>query len=120
MDLDPKTVEAAITPKMRKELSLAHELAAQENDLDFYKGVLQQFQDELIEKQKAQEAAKAKAASTPKKAAKKEKVAKPSANLDDDEEDVEMVDVDDEEPVKAKKGSSKRAAEDEEVSSTDH
>lgn len=73
-----------VNAKMRKDLLLAHELAEQHHDLDYYKGVLQQFQEELLQKQKAAEA-KAAAAATP-KAKKKAKAAA--------DEDVEMEDVD--------------------------
>lgn len=85
--LDSEKVTEQINSKMRKDLQAAHELAAENYDLDYYKGVLQQFQEELIEKQKAAEA-KAAAASTPKGSKKKAK-----AIADDD---IEMEDVDDE------------------------
>lgn len=84
--LDPEKVLDQINGKMRKDLQAAHELASESHDLDYYKGVLQQFQDELIEKQKAAEA-KAAAAATPKSSKKKAK-----AIVD---EDVDMEDVDD-------------------------
>lgn len=83
-----------VNSKMRKDLQAAHELAAENYDLDYYKGVLQQFQEELIEKQKAAEA-KAAAASTPKASKKKAKVTA--------DEDVEMEDVDDEPSTKKDK-----------------
>lgn len=100
VDLDSEKVADLITPKMRKDLQLAHEIAAEGHDLDYYKDLLQQFQEELIEKQKAAEA-KAAAAATPKKS---KKQAKSSAD-----EDVEMEDVDDEpSTAKAKKSEKKR------------
>lgn len=101
VDLDSEKVADLITPKMRKDLQLAHEIAAEGHDLDYYKDLLQQFQEELIEKQKAAEA-KAAAAATPKKS---KKQAKSSADV----EDVEMEDVDDEpSTAKAKKSEKKR------------
>lgn len=101
VDLDSEKVADLITAKMRKDLQLAHQIAAEGHDLDYYKDLLQQFQEELIEKQKAAEA-KAAAAATPKKS---KKQAKSSA----DAEDLEMEDVD-EEPstAKAKKSEKKR------------
>lgn len=102
IDLDPATVQDLINPKMRKDLVLAHQIASEQHDLDYYKEVLQQFQEELIEKQKAAEA-KAVAAATPKKA---KKQSKPSA----EDEDVEMEDVDDETaPTKAKKDKKRKS-----------
>lgn len=101
VDLDSEKVADLITPKMRKDLQLAHQIAAEGHDLDYYKDLLQQFQEELIEKQKAAEA-KAAAAATPKKG---KKQAKSSADV----EDVEMEDVDDEpSTAKAKKSEKKR------------
>lgn len=89
---------------MRKDLVLAHQLAQEHHDLEYYKGVLQQFQEELIEKQKAAEA-KAAAASTPKASKKKAKAAA--------DEDMEMEDVDDE--VSAKKDKKRKNPEDSET-----
>lgn len=91
-DLDPEKVMEQVKPAMRKDLQLAHQLASEHHDLDYYKGVLQQFQEELLQKQKAAEA-KAAAAATPKS----KKKAKATAD-----EDVEMEDVD-EAPKKDKK-----------------
>lgn len=46
---------------MRKDLQSAYELASENHDLDFYKEVLQQFQEELVAKEEAQKARKNKA-----------------------------------------------------------
>lgn len=101
VDLDTDKVVDQITPKMRKDLQLAHQIAAEGHDLDYYKDLLQQFQEELIEKQKAAEA-KAAAAATPKKS-------KKQAKSSNEVEDVEMEDVDDEpSTAKAKKSDKKR------------
>lgn len=43
---------------MRKDLQAAYELASQGNDLDVYKELLQQFQEELVAKEEAQKAKK--------------------------------------------------------------
>ncbi|MDA4132585.1 MAG: hypothetical protein OK454_05605, partial [Thaumarchaeota archaeon] len=98
--LDPDSVLDAINDRMRKDLAAAHELAAKQHPLSHFKGVLQQFQEDLIEAQQAKEA---KAAATPAKKAKKAK---------SEDEDVEMADGDEEAPAK-KPASKKRKAEDE-------
>lgn len=92
-----------VNSKMRaKDLVLAHQLAEENHDLDYYKGVLNQFQEELLERQKAAEA-KAAAAATPKK-----KKGKASAD-----EDVEMEDADGE--ASAKKDKKRKNPEDSET-----
>ena len=101
MDLDPEKVLDLINSKMRKDLVDAHQLAAQQNSLEHYKNLLQQFAEDLAAKQQAKEA---KAQTTPAKKGKKSKAA-------DADGDVEMADAD-EEPAKEKK-SKKRKAEDE-------
>lgn len=100
IDLDPEKVLDQVNAKMRKDLVLAHELAEQHNDLDYYKGVLQQFQEELLEKQQAAEA-KAAAAAAAKTSKKKSK----AVAVDDD---LEMEDVDDEVPPASTKKDKKR------------
>lgn len=47
---------------MRKDLQSAYELASEGHDLDFYKELLQQFQEELVAKEEAQKAKKSKKA----------------------------------------------------------
>lgn len=89
--------------KMRKDLQEAHKLAAENNSLDHYKEVLQKYQEDLIEKQKAKEA---KAHSTPAKKSKKAKV--------ENDEDVEMADAGEEGP-KDKKAKKRKADENAEV-----
>lgn len=88
IDLKPETVMEQVTAKMRKDLVLAHQLAEENHDLEYYKGVLQKFQEELLEKQAAAEA-KAAAAATPKSSKKKSKA------VSDD--DVDMEDGNDDE-----------------------
>lgn len=94
-----------VTAKMRKDLVLAHQLAEENRDLEYYKGVLQKFQEELLEKQKAAEA-KATAAATPKSSKKKGKA------VSDD--DVEMEDADDDE-VGTKKDKKRKNTDDSET-----
>ena len=105
IDLDPDTVQDAKTEKMRKDLQAAHDLAAENNDLDFYKGVLQQFQEDLIEQEKTKAA---KAAATP-----KSKKSKAVAAVDEDD-DVDMAEAgedEDEQPIVKEKKPKKRKAE---------
>lgn len=105
VDLDPETVMDVKMEKMRKDLQEAHQLASEGNSLDYYKGVLQQYQEDLIEKQKAKEA---KSQSTPAKKGKKAKA--------EDDEDVDMEDaVEDEGKGKAKKTKKRKAEESAEV-----
>lgn len=103
IDLDPATVMDVKMDKMRKDLQLAHELASKNHPLSHYKELLQQFQEELIEQEKAKEA---KAAKTPK--GKKSKAAA------DEDGDVDMEDAAEEDgsPPKEKKLAKKRKAED--------
>lgn len=61
-ELSPDQASAAINDKMRKDLQSAYELASEGNGLDFYKDVLQQFQEDLVAKEEAQKAKKKKAA----------------------------------------------------------
>ncbi|KAK0754177.1 hypothetical protein B0T18DRAFT_32121 [Schizothecium vesticola] len=102
IDLDPDTVIEGKSDKMRKDLQAAYDLAAEHNDLRFYKEVLQRYQEEQLEKER-QRAAKA---ATPK--SKKAKV------VTDDDEDVEMADAADEDDSTPppKKSAKKRKAED--------
>lgn len=46
---------------MRKDLQAAYELAAEGHDLDYYKDLLQQFQEELVAKEEAKKTKKSKA-----------------------------------------------------------
>lgn len=105
-DLDPDTVMDVKMDKMRKDLQQAYRLASEKHSLEYYKDLLQQYQEDLLEKQKAQEAKEAKAQATP---AKKSKKAKAEAGAED--EDVEMADADSEPSESAQKKSKKRKAE---------
>ncbi len=102
IELDPATVLDVKMDKMRKDLQAAHELAAQSHPLSYYKEVLQQFQEDLIE----QERAKAAKAATPAKSKKSKAVV-------EEDEDVEMADAaEDESPPAKEKKAKKRKAED--------
>lgn len=105
IDLDPTTVMEQPHSKKHKDLVLAHQLAAENNDLDFYKGVLNQFQIELLEKQQQAEAKAAAAATAGKSNKKKGKSAA------DDDDDVDMEDVDT--PATAKKDKKRKAGDSE-------
>ncbi|KAI1828096.1 hypothetical protein F4861DRAFT_490614 [Xylaria intraflava] len=99
--LDPSTVTGLITAKMRKDLQSAHELAAKSHNLDYYKDVLREFEEQRLAKNE------------PKKS--KPKTPKKSSKPTDEDGDMEMIDVGDEaeEPSKKKSKSKKRKAEDE-------
>lgn len=104
IDLDPSTVLDVKMDKMRKDLQAAHHLAAESHPLSYYKDLLQQYQEELIEKEKLK-VAKAAAAATPK--VKKAKSAAPTSD-----EDVDMEDApEDETPAKEKKAKKRKADE---------
>ncbi|KAK4176289.1 hypothetical protein QBC36DRAFT_11460 [Triangularia setosa] len=82
IDLDPEEVKNINTDKMRKDLQAAHKLAAENHPLQYYKDVLHQFQQELIEKEKA----KAAKAATPKGKKKSAVVVDEDVDMDDDAE----------------------------------
>ena len=109
-DLDPSTVADLITPKMRKDLQAAHLLAAEHNDLDYYKNVLREFEEQRL----ANIEAKAAKARTPKK--------KVVETVADEDGDVEMGEAEDEEAnaaegsEKKKKSKKRKAEEDQSVS----
>ncbi len=100
IELDPETVLNVKMDKMRKDLQAAHKLAAENHPLQYFKGVLQEFQEDLLAKQKAKEAK----AATPSKKKKKEAE-------EAEDEDEEMADADDGTEGKEKKSSKKRKAE---------
>lgn len=99
-ELDATTVGDLVTPKMRKDLQAAHLLAAEGHDLDYYKNVLQEFEEQRLAKLEA----KKPKAKTPKKPGK----------VVDEDGDMEMDDIDDDagESVEKKSKSKKRKAED--------
>ncbi|KAI0535744.1 hypothetical protein GGR58DRAFT_425723 [Xylaria digitata] len=100
-ELDPTTVADTVTSKMRKDLQAAHLLAAEGHDLDYYKNVLREFEEQRLAKAEAKKSK----AKTPKK----------SSKAADDDGDVDMEDAEDEagESAEKKSKSKKRKAEDE-------
>lgn len=90
-----------VTSKMRKDLQAAHVLASEGHDLDYYKNVLREFEEQRLAKAEAKKSK----AKTPKK----------SSKAADEDGDVDMDDVEDEagEPTEKKPKSKKRKAEDE-------
>ncbi|TRX93900.1 hypothetical protein FHL15_005282 [Xylaria flabelliformis] len=100
-ELDPTTVGEMVTAKMRKDLQAAHLLAAEGHDLDYYKNVLREFEEQRLAKAEAKKS--------------KVKTPKKSTKAADEEGDVDMDDVEDaaEEPVEKKPKTKKRKAEDE-------
>ncbi|KAI1756688.1 hypothetical protein F4782DRAFT_277837 [Xylaria castorea] len=100
-ELDATTVGEMVTTKMRKDLQAAHLLAAEGHDLDYYKNVLREFEEQRLAKAEAKKS--------------KVKTPKKSTKAADEEGDVDMDDVEDEaeEPAEKKPKSKKRKAEDE-------
>ncbi|KAK4158130.1 hypothetical protein C8A00DRAFT_28842 [Chaetomidium leptoderma] len=99
--LDPATVLDVKLDKMRKTLQAAHHLASKDHPLSYYKEVLQNYQEELIEQEKA----KAAKAATPK--------GKKTKAVSEEDEDVDMEDAPEVEATPAKdKKAKKRKAED--------
>lgn len=86
-------------------LYAAHQLAAENHDLDYFKNLLREFEEARIEEAAAQEAAKAAKAKTPKKGKKSQETVDEA-----DDEDVEMDDADAAE--KKPKATKKRKADD--------
>ncbi|KAK4128400.1 hypothetical protein N657DRAFT_564217 [Parathielavia appendiculata] len=101
IELDPATVLDVKMDKMRKTLQAAHRLAAENHPLSYYKEVLQNYQEELIEQEKA----KAAKAATPK--------GKKSKAVSEEDEDVDMEDAAEasETPAKDKKANKRKAEE---------
>ena len=91
VDLDVDTV-GEIPSTMRKDLQLAHLLAAEQNDLTYFKGVLNTFMQEKEAELAAKEAAKAEKKAK-KAAARKEKKSAKVVENGDDNEDVDMTDA---------------------------
>ncbi|KAJ3579235.1 hypothetical protein NPX13_g1330 [Xylaria arbuscula] len=101
-ELDPTTVADLVTAKMRKDLQAAHRLAAEGHDLDYYKNVLREFEEQRLAKAEAKKSK----AKTPKK----------SSKAADEDGDIDMEDVEEEEagePAEKKPKTKKRKAEDE-------
>ncbi|KAG6041581.1 hypothetical protein E4U41_003477 [Claviceps citrina] len=96
-ELSADKARDSINDKMRKDLKAAFELAVEQHPVQYYKDILQSFQDELV----AQEEARREAAATPKKGKKNKSKAA-------EDEDTEMLDAD----ASAKKPK-KRKADDE-------
>ena len=96
---------------MRKDLQLAHDLAASHYDLDHYKKILLEHEQQRIEAEEQKKAKAAAKAATPKKAAKKQ------STEGDEVEDVDMADVegDDEKADKKSKNKKRKAEGDAEV-----
>ncbi len=80
-----------VSASMRKDLAAAHQLAAEQHDLEYFKDILKNFMEAREAERAAKEAAKAEKKAK-KAAAKKEK--KTSKVVDDgDDEDADMADA---------------------------
>lgn len=88
VDLDLDTV-GDVPNNMRKDLYAAHQLAAEKNDLNYFKTVLTEFMEQKRAEEEAKEAAKA---AKKAKKEKKEKAPKVVPAVDDND-DTEMMDV---------------------------
>ena len=110
--LDPEECNSKTSGKMTKALQEAYSIATEGHDIDYFKKILADHQEELArieaEAQKKQEEAEAKAAAKAEKDAKakeaaadKKKKPRKSAVKGNDEEDVEMEDA--EAPKSSKK-----------------
>jgi hypothetical protein len=115
VDLDLEEV-GNVDAKMRKDLYQAHKLAAEKHDLDYYKQVLREFEEQRAAEAEAKAAAKA-AKEANKSSGKSKKKAKASTEAGEEEnEDVEMADaegdleVDEGADEKKPKASKKRKA----------
>lgn len=115
VDLDLEEV-GSVDAKMRKDLYQAHKLAAEKHDLDYYKQVLREFEEQRAAEAEAKAAAKA-AKEANKSSGKSKKKTKASAEAGEEEnEDVEMADaegdleVDEGTEEKKPKASKKRKA----------
>ncbi|KAF8856987.1 hypothetical protein BDZ45DRAFT_452275 [Acephala macrosclerotiorum] len=90
VDLDFDDV-ATVTTNMRKDLAAARQLAAEKNDLDYFKEILKNFMEAKEAERALKEAAKAEKKAKKAAASKKEK--KSAKAVTDDDEDVEMADA---------------------------
>ncbi|KAI0164809.1 hypothetical protein GGR57DRAFT_212850 [Xylariaceae sp. FL1272] len=98
-ELDASTVSDLVTAKMRKDLQAAHHLAAEGHDLDYYKNVLREFEEQRLAKLEAKKS--------------KVKTPKKSSKSADEDGDVDMEDAEEGngEPAEKKSKSKKRKAE---------
>ncbi|KAH7416948.1 PWWP domain-containing protein [Cadophora sp. MPI-SDFR-AT-0126] len=90
-DLDPEEV-GTVPPKMRKDLAAARTLAAEQNDLEYFKGILKAFMEAREADKRAKEALKAEKQAK-KAAGKREKKSAPKAVEEDEDVDLEMADA---------------------------
>ncbi|KAH7035286.1 uncharacterized protein B0I36DRAFT_382029 [Microdochium trichocladiopsis] len=116
-ELDPETVADMVTSKMRKDLQKAHELAAENNDLQYYRDLLQKFEEEREQAlQEREERARAKAAAAAEKkakaSAKTAKTPRKSKSGVDEDGDMDMADIGDDDEAVPKSKTKKRKAED--------
>ena len=120
-ELDHETVADMITSKMRKDLQKAHELASENNDLQYYRDLLQKFEEEREQARvEKEEKAKAKAAAAAEKKAKTSvkpaKTPKKSKASVDEDGDMDMEDIGDDDDVPKSKAKKRKAEDASEVS----
>lgn len=114
-ELDHETVVDMVTSKMRKDLQKAHELAGENNNLEYYREVLAKFEEDRVQARleitQRMEAKAAAAAEKKSKAVKPVKTPKKSKPGIDDDGDLDMEDIGDDD-LTTKSKSKKRKAED--------
>jgi hypothetical protein len=80
-----------VSANMRKDLAAAHQLAAEQHDLDYFKDIFKSFMEAREAERAAKEAAKAEKKA--KKAAAKKEKKTPKVVEDGDDEDIDMADA---------------------------
>ncbi|TVY49333.1 PWWP domain-containing protein [Lachnellula occidentalis] len=121
LDLNPDEVATSVAPSTRKDLVAAHQLAAEQHDLDYFKQILQNFVEARAAEAASKEAvraAKAAKKSTPKKS---KVIVDTDGDVDMDdatgEPDNEELDVaGSEKPAKPKKSKKRKPEDDAETS----
>ncbi|KXJ95777.1 hypothetical protein Micbo1qcDRAFT_28703 [Microdochium bolleyi] len=114
-ELDPDTVAEMTTSKMRKDLQKAHELAAENHNLEYYRDLLIKFEEEReqarLERVHKAEARAAAAAEKKAKAGKPVKTPKKSKSGVDEDGDLEMEDIGDDDSTTKSKTKKRKAEE---------
>lgn len=110
-----------VTSKMRKDLQKAHELAGENNDLQYYRDLLHKFEEEreqarLEKEEKVQAKAAAAAEKKAKTSVKPAKTPKKSKASVDEDGDLDMDDISDDDDVPKSKAKKRKAEDASEVS----
>lgn len=100
--LDPEECKTP-TGKLGKQLAEAYKIAAEKPDLDYFKGLLQQFQEESVALEAAQRQREAEAEEKAAAKAKRDAEKKARKSKGGDDEDVEMENGEGTKPSKKRK-----------------